>query len=295
MLQIRFFLTLAVLSGVAAIPVAPQISVALRVYYESLCPSSQDFIRQLDKAAPGLADILDLSLFPYGNAHPTPANATCGAEEPPWRCNVSCQHGMEECKRNLEQACLLHFVGNARVALPAVQCILNSAFPLNWCVSKYIPNSMGLPKQVAECMNSPLGEQVQQEMATATLIGLIPPKQFVPWVTVDQAPLGEGYKEFVAAVCTAYRVKGGLGPPPACTPGTKGFGSAGGAHPARPSPNAHNDTNRTILITRCKTLRVLGEVCLSVYAQNASKSSDPETFGVVLQFSRPGLPPRAEI
>ncbi|XP_071910308.1 gamma-interferon-responsive lysosomal thiol protein-like isoform X3 [Coffea arabica] len=72
--------------------------VVLSLYYESLCPYCANFIvNQLVKVfQTDLASIVQLRLVPWGNTQITPNNA--------W----VCQHGPDECKLNMVEACAIY-------------------------------------------------------------------------------------------------------------------------------------------------------------------------------------------
>ncbi|VVA16514.1 PREDICTED: gamma-interferon-inducible lysosomal [Prunus dulcis] len=71
--------------------------VRVDVYYETLCPDSEDFIvKDLIKLfESGLISIVDLKLYPYGNAKLGSNNT------------IYCQHGPSECLLNTVEACAI--------------------------------------------------------------------------------------------------------------------------------------------------------------------------------------------
>ena len=77
--------------------------VALELYYESLCPYCQDFIKtQLTPTWDTLRDtgIFTFKMFPYGNAYTTDDDG-----DGIWE--FDCQHGNEECRGNIWEICLI--------------------------------------------------------------------------------------------------------------------------------------------------------------------------------------------
>jgi interferon, gamma-inducible protein 30 len=294
----RGFLVLITLAPIVAIPSSSLFDpkseireasvVDVKIYVESLCPFCKDFISQLTTQAPLLAPIMELQIFPYGNAHPLSGTDNCSACTScnAWECNVTCQHGTHECKLNLAQACLLNFVP-ALEALPAVKCIDHVTLAPGWCISHRAPDGPKLAAEVSECLRSPLGREIQERMATATLQLLNPPKQFVPWVTVDGVPLLDNYKNIVPAVCQAFKDRGGSIPPTICNQYPVADRQWG-------TPPAAFDEfgqygNQTVIYVRCKVLKVLGTVCVSVVAN--STDSTALSLGAVLEFKRPGTLP----
>ena len=260
-------------------------SVDVRVYYESLCPSSEEFLLQLASQAPSLAPIVSLSIFPYGNAHPSQSASNCTSCSSCniWECNVTCQHGTQECKLNLAQACLLNFLP-AITALPAIKCMEHLKIAPGWCISHHAPDGAKVAAEVAKCMRSPLGRTVQDYMATETLQRLSPPKQFVPWVTVDGVPLLEDYGRLVAFVCKAYKERGASILPSICAQPAIGNVNRGGA----PAVCKRDEIlgNQTVIYSRCRILPILGTVCVSVVEDSSSGAA--LSLGVVLDFKRPG-------
>ncbi|KAJ0792259.1 putative gamma interferon inducible lysosomal thiol reductase GILT, Thioredoxin-like superfamily [Helianthus annuus] len=179
--------------------------VKVTLYYESLCPSSEDFIlKYLYKIFDnGLISIVDLKLSPYGNARIT-SDGT-----------IVCQHGRWECLLNTVEACAIQ-------AWPDV----NDHFPFVYCVEQQ--NNQGKytewekcfdilnldPKPVADCYNSGLGHKLEVQYADETK-ALEPPHEYVPWVVVDGQPLYEAsdYTNFISYICKAYK---GSNVPQAC-------------------------------------------------------------------------------
>ncbi|TRY79702.1 hypothetical protein TCAL_07297 [Tigriopus californicus] len=72
----------------------------LGLYYESLCPDSQDFFQdQFIRTYESLGQYLDVYFNPFGHATYTQTS------EGGW--TFECQHGPNECYGNLIQACIL--------------------------------------------------------------------------------------------------------------------------------------------------------------------------------------------
>lgn len=92
---LSFALLLVSISTAVSDPAAKKVNLSL--YYESLCPYSARFIvNQLDKIfSNGLISIVDLQLFPYGNA-----KVLSDGE-------IICQHGSYECLLNTVEACAI--------------------------------------------------------------------------------------------------------------------------------------------------------------------------------------------
>nr|GLL33417.1 gamma-interferon-inducible lysosomal thiol reductase [Ipomoea trifida] len=168
--------------------------VSLDLYYESLCPYSANFIvNYLAKIFEnGIIDIVDLTLFPWGNAKLKGNNT------------FQCQHGAAECLLNTIEACAID-------AWPD----LNEHFPFIYCVESLVDNGsyskwetcyekLGKdPKPVSDCYASGHGKELELSYAAQTN-ALEPPHEYVPWVVVNGQPLYEDYENFVSYICKAY-------------------------------------------------------------------------------------------
>lgn len=169
--------------------------VRLDLYYESLCPYSDEFIV---KDLPvifqnGLIDIVDIGLYPWGNARLKPNNS------------FTCQHGPNECLLNTVEACAID-------AWPK----LDDHFPFIYCVEKLVYNGkyrqwetcfseLGLDsKPIDDCYKGEEGTKLDLKYAALTA-SLEPPHEYVPWVVVDGEPLLEDYDQFVSFICKAYK------------------------------------------------------------------------------------------
>lgn len=98
--------------------------VHIELYYESLCPYCQAFIKGSLKNAFNTKDIwqiADFRAWPYGNAR-TVANGSS------W--SFTCQHGPNECVGNIIEACVLNMYDWYTQALPFIICIEEN--PSNW-------------------------------------------------------------------------------------------------------------------------------------------------------------------
>ena len=98
-------------------------------YMESLCPDCIQFsTTTLRKAIEGgLLDIMDLKIFPYGNARGTGSHITC-------------QHGQQECKGNLLETCLISMNPKVETFWPAFECMDLRRDPVGdaeSCINKY--------------------------------------------------------------------------------------------------------------------------------------------------------------
>lgn len=186
----------------------PKVDVAL--YYESLCPDCQLFIRQqLYPTYLKIGDIFNLTLVPYGNAEETKRGDK-------WV--FQCQHGPNECLGNLIETCAISLLKNISVSFPFVHCfevtIERSGDPKS--VAEHCAKSSGIDYAPIEaCVNGPQGNELEHEMAQKT-DALEPQHEYVPWVTINGKHTEKIQKEaennLLKLVCEYYE-----GPkPPAC-------------------------------------------------------------------------------
>lgn len=170
-------------------------AVMLSLYYESLCPYCANFIvNQLVKVfQTDLASIVKLRLVPWGNTQITPNNA--------W----ICQHGPDECKLNMVEACAIYAWPNPRTHYQIIYCIeqlrLNNTLN-RWQSCFPAPGLSSTP--ISNCLGTGLAVKLEQGYADETA-RLNPPHRFVPWVLVNNLPLREDYQNFVSYICKAYR------------------------------------------------------------------------------------------
>ncbi|CAD5327733.1 unnamed protein product [Arabidopsis thaliana] len=168
--------------------------VKLNLYYESLCPSCQNFIvHHLGKIFnTDLHTITDLKLIPFGNAHVSDD------------LTVTCQHGEEECKLNALEACAIRTWPNQRLHYKFIRCVETNTNAWESCVKKY-----GGEKAINDCYNGDLSKELILGYANQTL-SLKPEHKYVPWMTLNGEPLYENIGDFVDLVCKAYKGKGAL-------------------------------------------------------------------------------------
>ncbi|KAK9057540.1 hypothetical protein SSX86_022376 [Deinandra increscens subsp. villosa] len=185
------------------VAVAKEEKVELTVYYEALCPSSEDFITEyLNKIFDnGLISIVDLKLSPYGNAQIS-SNGT-----------IVCQHGKWECLLNTIEACAIHVWPDVSDHFPFVYCVERLNQDENYTEWETCFEILNLDsKPVADCYRSGLGHKLEIGYADETM-ALEPPHVYVPWVVVDGQPLYDDYTNFISYICKAYK---GSNLPQAC-------------------------------------------------------------------------------
>ncbi|XP_054837650.1 gamma-interferon-inducible lysosomal thiol reductase [Eublepharis macularius] len=161
-----------------AMRAAPKASpVSVQLYYESLCPGCRGFlVTQLFPTWIMLNEILNITLVPYGNAKETKV-------EGKWQ--FECQHGQEECKGNLMEACLIHLLEDLGLYFPVIFCMesgsdVTANLPL--CLKIYAPE-VSLAN-ITACVNGDLGNQLMHQNAQRTT-ALKPPHRYVPWIVIN--------------------------------------------------------------------------------------------------------------
>uniref|UniRef100_T1J742 Micro-fibrillar-associated protein 1 C-terminal domain-containing protein n=1 Tax=Strigamia maritima TaxID=126957 RepID=T1J742_STRMM len=183
-------------------------AVQIDVYYESLCPDSVKFItKQLWPAYQKLSSIISLQLVPYGKA-------SYHRNGDDWI--FTCQHGPEECKGNIVQACAIHLHPQTDKNLQFVNCAMSSKYPPNAGQSCAESSELNW-SQISDCIDSTEGKDVLHEMGVKTE-NLQPRLTFVPWIVVNgkTSPeiLDAALTDLQGLICKSY-----AGPevPPPCT------------------------------------------------------------------------------
>nr|XP_057925040.1 gamma-interferon-inducible lysosomal thiol reductase-like [Doryrhamphus excisus] len=148
--------------------------VQLDVYYESLCPDCIFYITQvLYPTWVLLQDILSVNLVPFGNAQEKPDGG---------KYIFKCQHGEQECLGNMIQACLLNMSDNAFLVTFCMEASTDVIAAAKSCVQLYNPQLSW--RRLMSCVNGAQGNQLMHQNALKTQ-ALVPPHQFVPWVTIN--------------------------------------------------------------------------------------------------------------
>lgn len=174
--------------------VAAQPKVKLDLYYESLCPACTTFVtREVSElmAAEGVPEITDITFYPYGNARENPDRT------------FTCQHGPDECKGNMNMACGIYVAVN----------LTATWFPYVYCMEKGNPvrdtercaNEAKLSfEKIDACLNDKdLSYSIMHGHAVKT-DSLVPKKQYVPWVVLNDKPLYTDFNAITRKVCQAY-------------------------------------------------------------------------------------------
>uniref|UniRef100_A0A2P2I849 Gamma-interferon-inducible lysosomal thiol reductase-like n=1 Tax=Hirondellea gigas TaxID=1518452 RepID=A0A2P2I849_9CRUS len=177
-------LLVTLLAGVLAEDAPP---VKMDLYYETMCPYSQDyFYSQLYPTFEELGYIMDVNLYPYGNAN--------YVENDDGGYDFTCQHGPDECTGNMIHACAQKYIDDISVEMDFVYCLLAQNSPATdgpACAAQvgvdYTP--------IDQCVNSVEGEEALHAVAVQQ-DSLVPSVAYVPWILVDDV-----YNENLNTAC----------------------------------------------------------------------------------------------
>lgn len=150
--------------------------VKISVYYETNCPDSKDFILyQLFPTYNVLRDYIEINLVPYGKARQT--------LKPDGSYAFDCQHGINECRGNLIQTCVINLESLMDNIMNFVNC--SESFPQPYQAAEECAQRTGIEYQpILDCYSSRQGNQYQHEMADSTE-SLSPKLNFVPWININ--------------------------------------------------------------------------------------------------------------
>jgi interferon gamma-inducible protein 30 len=150
-------------------------AVKVELYYETLCPGCRQFITtQLFPTHQKLnSDIMDIGLYPFGNAQEYPIDNK-------W--DFKCQHGVEECKLNVVETCVIHLLLHPNLFMPFINCLETQPSMDN---AKLCAKRMDLEwAPIEACFSGSEGNILQHQLALKTA-ALNPPHQYVPWIVVN--------------------------------------------------------------------------------------------------------------
>ncbi|KAK7260012.1 hypothetical protein RIF29_25700 [Crotalaria pallida] len=178
--------------------------VNLSVYYESLCqPCAVFIIKNLEEIFNNdLINIVNLRLVPWVNAYVNMTNNS-----------ISCQNGPDECKLNSLETCSLNIWPDVNIQYALIYCF---EFLVIEGRNKKWHNCFDeldlLEEPILDCLDTGNGTELGKRYINE-ISQLYPPPSFVPWVVVNNEPIGEDYENFAYYVCKAYR---GVAAPAAC-------------------------------------------------------------------------------
>jgi len=182
--------------GLRRFPVnAPENKVRIEIYYETMCPDCQKLITTSLAQIMGAQDFQDrvqLVLFPYGNGQSLHKNKVSEGYRffHPELNYVGmdyifvCQHGPDECKGNMIQACIIQEYPKVDQHFPIIQCMENRTHDSFEKSSYECAQSLGLNlDNTRSCYSSATGNKYMADLGEATQ--KLESKTHVPWVLID--------------------------------------------------------------------------------------------------------------
>ena len=173
--------------------------VKVSLYFESLCPGCHEFIVNTlapTYLKPGVSDILEVELVPYGNAD---------YKKEGEKITFTCQHGQAECKGNKLFACAFTLYPDNDSQVKFLQCAENSDEPQN--SGEQCSTEAGLDwNKINQCLTSDEGDNYVYNMALKT-DALQPAHEYVPWVLVngDHSYEEQAEEDLLKLACDLYK------------------------------------------------------------------------------------------
>jgi interferon gamma-inducible protein 30 len=136
-------------------------TVSVGIYYESLCITCRHFLANVLWPlwnSPGMQNIIDLHLVPYGNAR--------SIALPNGKYVFECQHGPEECAYTMWQACALRTIDKIEAAVPYIVCLADYSSPQE--AEHSCEHVCPVPSSRIELCVKQKGMQIMHEMEALT-------------------------------------------------------------------------------------------------------------------------------
>ncbi|RDY10258.1 Gamma-interferon-inducible lysosomal thiol reductase, partial [Mucuna pruriens] len=141
-----------------------------------------------------LISFVNLQLVPWANAYLNNTNNS-----------ISCQNGPDECELNSLESCALNIWPKVDIQYFLINCFEFMAIDGRSKKWQDCTNELGLPKgPILNCFNGGNGTELGKTYINKTA-QLFPPPSFVPWVVVNNQPVGEDYANFTYYVCKAIK------------------------------------------------------------------------------------------
>jgi interferon gamma-inducible protein 30 len=142
-------------------------------------------------------------MLPYGNAQGTGSN-------------IQCQHGPEECKANMVEACGIKHLTDSKDYMPYLFCaegsLINGGTPAE-VISKCVKDPT-TAAAITKCYGEGKGKEgISLENAAEAATQPFN-HQYTPWVVVDGKHSVAAENNLEKAICHAYK---GENPPAACS------------------------------------------------------------------------------
>ncbi|ALC45343.1 CG9427 [Drosophila busckii] len=164
----------------------------ITLLYESLCPDSRKFMRQLGPVHEELGSYIDIELVPFGKS----ASQFNGAL-------FVCQHGPAECEGNRLQGCVISSTNNQAAQVKFVVCQM---FASDYANAEKCAEQTNLLTDVEHCMTTETGTKLQLQ---AEAITKRYQPSFVPTIVYNhvfnQQLQDQSLKNFRGTVCYLLR------------------------------------------------------------------------------------------
>ncbi|KAL7740148.1 hypothetical protein ACLKA6_003865 [Drosophila palustris] len=164
----------------------------ITLLYESLCPDSRNFMRQLGPVYEELGPYIDIELVPFGKS----ASENNGAL-------FHCQHGPAECEGNRLQSCVISSTNNQANQVKFVICQM---FASDYANADKCASDAGLLTDVEHCMKTETGTKLQLQ---AELVTNRYRPSFVPTIVYNhvfsQQLQDKSLRNFRSTVCYLLR------------------------------------------------------------------------------------------
>ncbi|CAL4068498.1 unnamed protein product [Meganyctiphanes norvegica] len=149
--------------------------VRVHLYYEAMCPFCKQFnVEQLYPTWKELGDIMEVELFPFGNAKYEPSGSG-------WK--FTCQHGPDECIANMIMACAKDKLRDINIEMDFVHCLESAEQPAH--AGRNCSVTVGVAWDPIEtCINSLEGQILLHDVALRQE-KLIPKVKYVPWILIN--------------------------------------------------------------------------------------------------------------
>lgn len=179
-----------VLRCIGAFPTAvlrPRNSRLCPLRSQSLCPDCQHMVRDILQPLfdSGVADLARLRYIAYGKVK-----------------DGVCQHGATECKFNRYINCAQAAHADQRDWFPYVRCLADNMRSMDDTADECAAKQGWKPETLSACAGGAQGAALEKEAGAATL-ALEPKLTFVPWVLVNDVPIGADFENLDRYICAA--------------------------------------------------------------------------------------------
>lgn len=157
-------------------------------------------------AAPGVKDIIDLNLLPYGNAKRTPSG-------------FACQHGEKECLHNKVLGCAIRSSNTTDSIVAFATCAENKIQADTSTQPSDVITSCGsnskIQAAISDCFQGGKGTEAMTLYNKLGVETEALQKKYVPWIVVDGSHSKAGEENLLDTVCNVYMTQNGAAKVPA--------------------------------------------------------------------------------